>query len=183
MVVDKTGFADLDGYAKLDPWLKDVVIMTDFKDSVNRYLESLITNPSGIRNLDQLISYTKCTPGEEFPRFDVEVFETAAGTNSTADPEYQKALALEKYYAEAGGGGILGAMEKWNLDALLLPTCSSMALRFAAVRGFPVISLPLGFYPQGAEIEINSAGLVDIAPNIPYESASSCSSEFFSGWC
>ncbi|KAI0868904.1 glutamyl-tRNA amidotransferase subunit A [Hypoxylon argillaceum] len=166
-VIDNTDYVDLDGYINLDPWLQDVVIMTDFKESLNRYLQDLVENPNNIENLEQLITYTKSSPGEEFPKFDTAEFETAQTTNGTSDPSYIKALALEAHHF--GEGGILGALEKWNLDALLVPTCAKLALRLAAIGGLPIVSLPLGFYPDGTDIKWNARkNMINIGPNIPF---------------
>ncbi len=49
--MDNADFSDLEGYLNLDPWLKEVVLMTDFKQSINKYLEGLVVNPNDIRNL------------------------------------------------------------------------------------------------------------------------------------
>ena len=43
-----------------------------------------------------------------------------------------------------------------------------MALRMAAIRGLPIVTIPLGYYPEGAEVKHNRRGnLVDVAPGVP----------------
>lgn len=108
-------------------------------------------------------------PGEEFPEVGVDVFEKAAGTEGTADPQYQEALNLGNKFA--GGGGNLGTLEKWDLDALAVPTTPWTTLRAAAIRGLPIVSVPLGFYPEETLTTTQEDGkLVYIAPNVPYVS-------------
>ena len=71
----------------------------------------------------------------------------------------------EQYYG--GEGGILGAMEKYKLDVLVTPSTLGVANDLAAKMGFPVIMVPLGYYPDGTPVEHDSEGMVTVAPGMP----------------
>jgi len=73
--------------------------------------------------------------------------------------EYQKNLAW------ANEGGMIGAIERNKLDALIMP--SSQSAGRAAVIGAPIVTLPLGFYPATQPVSTSSRGLVSTGPMIP----------------
>lgn len=163
--MDNADFSDLDGYLKLDPWMKDIIIMTDFKESINQCLESLVTNPSGVRDLNNLIKYTKSTPGAELPKFDVQVLETAAGTKGTTDPEYQQALALESTTQRKAGswepckGGTSTPYPYLLVDG----SAFRRSQRVSHYQYSPWI------LPAGTEVEReSSSAFVDVAPSVPF---------------
>lgn len=63
-------------------------------------------------------------------------------------------------------GGILGAMEKYNVDLFVVPSDWRIANDLAAKMGFPVISVPFGYFPVGTPIEYEN-GLIIRAPGMP----------------
>jgi amidase len=61
---------------------------------------------------------------------------------------------------------ILGALENYDLDALIIP--SSMAPGYAAIAGYPIVTVPLGYYPATTNVTYNSRDtLVSLGPNFP----------------
>lgn len=146
--------------------LQRIVLETEFKQGLKDYLSNLATNPNNINNLEELVRYTKTTSEEEYPDRDVAIWESAMKRGlTTKSPEYLKAIKEDKYLG--GQGTILGALNNYNLDALILPT--SQASTLAAMAGYPVITVPLGFHPPDAPIKYNTRGdLVDSGPNIPF---------------
>lgn len=63
--------------------------------------------------------------------------------------------------------GVVGTLEKYNLDALVMPTFASFQL--PAIAGLPVITVPLGFYPAETALVKNPKGTtVSVAPNMPF---------------
>lgn len=63
--------------------------------------------------------------------------------------------------------GILGVLDKYGLDALVMPTFT--AFHLPAVAGLPVVTVPLGFFPPETKVISNAKGtLVNIAPGIPF---------------
>ncbi|KAJ9490380.1 hypothetical protein VN97_g2871 [Penicillium thymicola] len=71
----------------------------------------------------------------------------------------------EPYFG--GPGGILGAMEKYHVDLFAVPSYWGIANDLAAKMGFPVISIPLGYFPEETPIE-HDQGLVVQAPGMPF---------------
>lgn len=63
--------------------------------------------------------------------------------------------------------GVVGALDKYKLDALVMPTFASFQL--PAIAGLPVITVPLGFYPAETALVKNPKGTtVSVAPNMPF---------------
>jgi hypothetical protein len=58
--------------------------------------------------------------------------------------KYKKMVEQEHFLG--GEGGILGAMEKYKLDVLVVPAGKDIANDLAAKMGLPAISVPLGFW-------------------------------------
>ncbi|KAJ5730536.1 uncharacterized protein N7483_005044 [Penicillium malachiteum] len=75
--------------------------------------------------------------------------------------------ALEYMERLAHGGGVQGALEKNRLDALILPTCVSPIV--PAPGGYPIITVPLGVYPEDSEIKMCPRGdMIERGPNLPF---------------
>jgi len=74
----------------------------------------------------------------------------------------------EKFFG--GEGGILGALDRYEVDVLVVPSSAGIGPDLAAKMGFPELSLPLGFYPEGTPIQHDGdePHLVKVAPGIPY---------------
>ncbi len=68
-----------------------------------------------------------------------------ATSGDLTDPEYLAARMANLAFAR---GGIDGALERDNLDAIVAPTYS-FASSPAAVAGYPDISIPVGLTPEG----------------------------------
>lgn len=63
-------------------------------------------------------------------------------------------------------GGVLDALMTYNLDALIMRSFASLLL--PGLAGLPVITVPLGSYPQNASIMKTKRGdLISTGPNIP----------------
>jgi amidase len=78
--------------------------------------------------------------------FGQEIFEMSEATSGNLnDPEYVAARAANLLFAR---GGIDGALQAGNLDAIVAPTYS-YASSPAAVAGYPDISIPVGLTPEG----------------------------------
>ena len=82
-------------------------------------------------------------------------------------------------------GAILGALEKYQLDCLTLPSSAYTIICIAAVAGMScchlsktygltiiksrIIAVPLGFYPEGTPVKYYEQGtLIKRAPKIPF---------------
>lgn len=63
--------------------------------------------------------------------------------------------------------GIIGALDRYGLDALVMPTFASF--HFPSIAGLPIVTVPLGFYPPDTATAMNPKGtLVNVAPNVPF---------------
>ncbi|KAI9848926.1 MAG: hypothetical protein M1838_000337 [Thelocarpon superellum] len=165
-VVDNTNFSAIDEI--LNSSNESIVLNADFvTDLPENYLSKLVTNPENVHDLVDVRNYTIKDPREDYPDRDVAIWDgaLAQGFNNT-DPRFWEAYQADLFLG--GEGGVLGALERNNLDALILPTYISPS--FAAIAGLPVVTVPLGFYPAAEPITKNQPrqDLVETAPGIPF---------------
>lgn len=142
-----------------------VVKGTDFKLDLASYLEKLEYNPNNIKSLQDVIRWTQTDPREQYPSRGTQAMEKAWECFDDRECEEFKA-ALEDMEWLAHEGGVRGALEKNNLDALILPTCVSPIV--PALGGCPIITVPLGIYPEDTEIKMCPRGdMIERGPNLP----------------
>lgn len=143
-----------------------IVLDTDFVAGLADYLQQLSKNPNNVRNLDDIARYTTSDPREEYPNRDTYVWDRELTRNFTNEsPESWEAYQANLLMAEEQG--VLGVLDRYNLDALVMPTFASFHL--PAIAGLPIITVPLGFYPAGTKSAMNLKGtLVSIAPGVPF---------------
>lgn len=109
-----------------------IVLGVDFVVGFERYTSLLTSNPENVYTVPDLINFTESTPAEDYPDRNVKVWQYAVGLNLSQDsPEYTAALDYDLYLG--GEGTILGALDKYNLDALILP--SNQAWGIPAIAG------------------------------------------------
>lgn len=143
-----------------------LVLETDFLVNLKAYLDELTFNPTNVSDLASVRNFTVSFPAEEYPDRNVATWDEALklGYDNT---DYRAFQARESDAFYGGPGGIDGALEAHNLTALLLPT--AFASGIPAIVGYPVITVPLGAYPQGTTVTYNKRGdLVQVAPGIPF---------------
>ncbi|KAK3701683.1 hypothetical protein LTR37_015335 [Vermiconidia calcicola] len=157
-------------FTAFEEWNDDpdglVILNADFKVGLANYLSELTYNPNGIENLHDIRDFTHEFPAEKWPKRDTLIWRSAfrQGFNNTS-PEFWPAYQASLFYG--GEGGILGALERTNTSAVLLPTQFSAGI--PALVGSPVITVPMGFYPANWTVEMNDFGnLVEAGPNIPF---------------
>ncbi|KAI0077607.1 amidase signature enzyme [Panus rudis PR-1116 ss-1] len=143
-----------------------IVLDVDFKIQLDQYYQNLKSNPSGVRSLADLIKFNDDHPDlEEPPRFEdqSELIESEAtnGMNST----YFAALAFDKDLGATRG--IDAALKAHNLDALVLPAQGFTTVP-AAIAGYPIITVPLSFYPNNVTIQLAGPETVYPAPGVPF---------------
>ncbi|KAH7882880.1 amidase signature domain-containing protein [Phlebopus sp. FC_14] len=142
-----------------------VVLDVDFKVQLNAWFNSLISNPSGVTSLADLIMFDDNNPSLEEPTnyTDQSILiesEATTGFNSS----YYDSLAFDK---ELGATrGIDAALEMWTLDALVLPAPGYTTVP-AAIAGYPIVTVPLGFYPDNVTIQSAGPNTVYPAPGVP----------------
>lgn len=93
----------------------------------------------------------------------VNNFRQIVAVPHTADStEYKEALKTRLYMGTEGG--VVGSLEKYACDVLVLPTDSDNP---ADIAGTPTFNVPLGFGPVDISPELSSPNLVDRGPNVP----------------
>lgn len=146
-----------------------VVLEGDFiSDLADNYLARLTLNPNNIKSVSDVRNFTQHFPLEDYPDRDTGVWDQAldyfGGENNTS-PEFwgNYTLGLEL----AGPLGLLGSLSNFSLDAMVMPTY--FASHFPAILGTPVISVPMGSYPNGTKVTQNGRGdLNETGPGIPF---------------
>lgn len=152
-------------YRNLTSREKILPMATEFRPSIARYLGSLEQNPKNLRTLEDIYRLTKSDPHEDFPNRDLELWEMALTTSRDSD-EYKAAKNREEDFA--GSRGILGAIEAHELDAIIAPCAARIINHFAAGGGLPMISVPLGYLPDGTPVEWSERhDTITQAPNRP----------------
>ncbi|KAG6901830.1 hypothetical protein C0995_007401 [Termitomyces sp. Mi166 len=132
-----------------------VVLDVDFK--ARREPQSLISNPSGVRSLADLIAFNNNNPSLEKPSgfMDQSILIESEATNGF-DDAYFASLAADR---ELGGArGIDAALQAHNLDALVLPS--------DGLTTTPAV--PLGFFSDNVTVERAGPETVYPAPGVPF---------------
>ncbi|KAF8523735.1 amidase signature enzyme [Hysterangium stoloniferum] len=142
-----------------------IVLSADFKADVNNYIAGLLEVPTGVTNLADLIAFNTAHADEELiPPFYTSQSQFIASENTTLNDAYFTALAFDK---ELGAtNGIDATLKKFNLDAILLPT-DGFTAGPAAIAGYPVVTVPLGFQPDGV-VPTMARPTISKAPGVPF---------------
>lgn len=162
-IVDKI---ELPGYEAVNE-PNEIVLEVDFVSDLPRlYLSKLATNPNNITSVAELQTFTRKFPKEDYPERDTNLWQSGLqrGFDNTS-PQFQKQYKAQLYYG--GEQGLSGALKNNSLDALFLPT--DFAAGIAAYLGEPVITVPMGRYPDGTPVQKNGFGNLNAtAPNQPF---------------
>ncbi len=141
-----------------------IVLDADFVSNLAGYLSQLTSNPNNIKSLSDESNFTHHTALEEYPNRDTGIWDQALSLRyNNSDSRFWEAYQYSLYLG--GKGGVLGALDAYNLDALILPTAFSPGL--PARAGLPIVTVPMGFYPSNTTVMESGRGLVSIGPNIP----------------
>jgi amidase len=131
------------------------VLLTELKAGLNAYLATTPPERVKTRTLADVIAFNRAEP-RELALFGQETFERAETTKGLSDPDYLAAAAKAKRLA--GAEGIDALMARHRLDAIVAPTGSpawtsdtvlgdhfvGASSSFAAVAGYPNITVPMG---------------------------------------
>ncbi|KAF1990326.1 amidase [Aulographum hederae CBS 113979] len=142
------------------------VLNADFITNLHAYLSLLSSNPNNVTSLADVRAFTQAFLAEDYPDRDTATWDEALGPTgfNNSDPRFWAAYQKDLYLG--GEGGVLGALEREGLDAVILPT--SFSSSFPAIVGTPIVTVPLGFYPAGQRVVRSARGLVDSGPNVPF---------------
>ncbi|KAI0672166.1 amidase signature enzyme [Trametes maxima] len=161
-VVDPADFPDSEELLASNN--ETIVLNTDFKVDVQKYIAGLVKVPTGVKTLADLITFNTAHADEELiPPFWTDQSQFIASENTTVDQAFFDALAADKDLGVTRG--IDGALAAFQLDALILPT--DIASTPAAIAGFPIVTVPLGFLP--ADTPLSPAEPTRASgPNMPF---------------
>ncbi|KAL4778596.1 amidase signature domain-containing protein [Aspergillus varians] len=141
------------------------VIAADMLSGFATYLSGLTSNVNNIHGLGDIRFFTQHSAEEDYPSRDTQIWDMAlfAGLNNSSPefwPLYQQSLSF------GDEGGLLGALSRNKLDAVILPSC--LATDIPGIIGTPIITVPFDAFPVDTSIRHNSRGdLIDVAPGIP----------------
>ncbi|GAB7353674.1 hypothetical protein MBLNU459_g4080t1 [Dothideomycetes sp. NU459] len=169
--IEKAGATIVDAnFTAFEQWQTDnnetLVLNADFLVNLATYFSELTYNPYGITDLEEERAFTRNFTQEDYPDRDTGVWDGALNqTWNNTSPLFWPAYQANLYYG--GEGGILGALERNNVDAVLLPTQLSPSI--PALVGSPVVTVPMGFYPANWTVTYNARKtLVETGPNVPF---------------
>ncbi|KAL2840793.1 amidase signature domain-containing protein [Aspergillus pseudoustus] len=162
-IVEDANFTSYDDYrSSVAP---AQVLAADMLSGLRSYLSALSSNPNNLQGLSDIRDFTQRSPEEDYPARDTDLWDMAliAGMDNTSPgflPLYQQALYLGEE------GGLLGALSRDSLDAVILPTY--LAGDIPGIIGSPVITVPFEAFPADISVQFNERGdLVNVAPGIP----------------
>jgi amidase len=147
-----------------NPNTTSIVTGADFVSDLAAYLAELSYNPNNLHSLADVRAFTQSLPAEQFPDRDTARWDDALGLGyNNTDARFWAALQQNYYWG--GEGGLLGAVERNKLDAVVMPTSQSAGR--AAIVGAPIVTVPMGFYPGNWPVTRTSRGLVAQGPKVP----------------
>ncbi|PFH51875.1 hypothetical protein AMATHDRAFT_190451 [Amanita thiersii Skay4041] len=142
-----------------------IVLDADFKIQLNQYYKSLLSNPSGVRSLEEVIKFNDDHPELEEPAGFEDQSILIEAEDTSVNKTYFDALRFD--FELGATRGIDAALKAKKLDALVLPAPGFTTVP-AAIAGYPIVTVPLGFYPDN--VTIQSAGPMTVypAPGVPF---------------
>ncbi|KAI1733406.1 amidase signature enzyme [Xylaria scruposa] len=139
-------------------------VFSDYQDNMAAYLNDTVPGTAGIRTFKDLYECLQHNSAEQYPLYDVDLIAAAVGTNVPADGSvawngYVTAIRLAEKV-------ILQPIKDNNLDALV--TTTDVAGFYTAPLGYPVVTVPIGALPEGANTTFDSTGtLARSGPGLP----------------
>ncbi|KAL3419106.1 amidase [Phlyctema vagabunda] len=169
IIVDNANYSAYQDFltdARADLGNGSIVLDADFISDLATYLGQLTYNPNNVHSLADIRNFTQSFGAEEYPARDTAIWDEALSLGyNNSDARFWQAYQYTSYLG--GEGGVMGALQKYHLDALIMPT--DFASSLPAKAGLPVVTVPLGFYPSNTTIQTSEPwGLVGIGPNIPF---------------
>lgn len=145
----------------------DIVLSTDFNTDLPKlYLSKLTVNPHNITSVAELQDFTQKDPREEYPDRNTITWQHGLDLGyGNDDPRFKRAYQQQVRFG--GDQGLEGALKKQSLDALFAP--SDLLATLASFLGDPVISVPIGRYPDDTPYERTQYGRLNAnGPNRPF---------------
>jgi len=144
---------------------ENIVLLTDLRANLHRYMSELVDVPSGTRTLADLIAFNNANPSLELPPgYEDQNRFIQANSLPGFDQTYYNALGRDTWMGTEGS--IDYALRTYGLDALIMPSRGKTSAP-AALAGYPMISVPLGFFPDHTPV-VSNGHTVFPAPGIPF---------------
>ncbi|CAE7219337.1 unnamed protein product [Rhizoctonia solani] len=169
--------ADIPSAAHARTFLSDIempMLKVDLKVDLNRYLRNLRFVPTNVTTLKALIEYN-------YEYSELERTNSDGGQSLLVESQetngYSSAYfsTLDRKFKLGREQGIDAALQAYSLDALILPS-NGLTTSLAALAGYPVITVPLGFHPEELNAAQGSRGVFPTpgphtifpAPGVPF---------------
>jgi amidase len=165
IIIEDTDFT---AYAEVTTRGFNPVPRSEFLHDLPNYLKNLEWNPNGITDLKSLRDFVRAHPQENFPIRDTQSWDSVLEKDVNISSDEFKAWYARNLYL-GGEGGVLGALERHNLDAVVLPTCLASA-GVPAIVGTPIVNIPLGKASSDMPVvlEEHYRNAVETAPGLPF---------------
>ncbi|KAF9238056.1 amidase signature domain-containing protein [Melanogaster broomeanus] len=122
----------------------NLVLTVELKVGVNNYISELRKRPVNINSLADVIKFNNENKEKELPEpYYTDQSQFYKSESSKEDEHYYE--AIRKDYELGRAEGIDATLKKFKLDAIILPSSYSFATKAAAIAGYPVVTVPLGF--------------------------------------
>lgn len=129
------------------------VSLYELKHSLDNYLSKLPSHMP-VHSITELIQFNR-RMGERALKYGQNKLEMReAFPNTLRNPEYLNAKLEDLYYSQ--DQGIDYALKKYNLDAILFPSCIGSTI--CAKAGYPSVAVPAGYMESGRPFGITFAG-------------------------
>ncbi|KAJ8463583.1 hypothetical protein ONZ45_g17529 [Pleurotus djamor] len=142
-----------------------LVAQTDYKIQLNAWYKGLISNPSGVRSMSDLIKFNEDNrPLEMPPGYEDQSYLTESQATHGFNATY---LAALRHNHDLGRTrGIDAVLRKYRLDALVVP--ANVASGPAAIAGYPIVTVPMGFFPADTLTKSTGPHTIYPGPGIPF---------------
>lgn len=161
-VIDSANYSGYHETNSIAP--QQLVGPAEYKVDRSRHFGDLEVNPYNIKSIEDMISCTKSHPKEEYLSRDIAYWESVKTAEDFPSAKLTAAVEWMEYLD--GPGGIDGALDAANADALIFP--STVSSDVAGMAGHPIVNVPLGFMPANTSVKRTPRGnLVEEGLNIP----------------
>ncbi|KAI0061127.1 amidase signature enzyme [Artomyces pyxidatus] len=148
-----------------------LVLYTEFKVGVEEYIAELTSVPTGVKTLADLIQFNIDHADKELapPHY---TSQSRFLTCQETSPDAAYLTALSESQELGRRRGIDAVLEEYGLDAILLPTdgksspgCATSTP--AAIAGYPIVTVPLGFQPD-SRVADAATPIIKDGPGLPF---------------
>ncbi|XWS40160.1 hypothetical protein CRYUN_Cryun18bG0116400 [Craigia yunnanensis] len=159
-IIDDLEIADIDIISDSMRSGELMLLMAEFKSSINEYLKELAVSP--VRSLADIIDFNQNNPElEQLEEYGQKTFIESEKTSGIGEKERKAVEYLERLSRD----GFEKLMIDYKLDALAAPGIS-LAMTVLAIGGYPGITVPAGYQSNGMPFGICFGGLKGTEPKL-----------------